>query len=170
MKALFITLTELKRKSIIDGNLDEDKLIQFVEVAQDVHIQNFLGTKLYDKLQTLITGGTLDDSANTKYKTLLNSYIKPMLVWYSQYSFIPFASYQISNGGIFKHTSESSSSPSTEEIEKLTLKAKNFADFYTNRFFDYIDDKSSDFPEYNASQEDGMYPNKDNNSLSGWVL
>jgi hypothetical protein len=170
MKALFITLTELKRKSIIDGNLDEDKLIQFVEVAQDVHIQNFLGTKLYDKLQTLITGGTLDDSANAKYKTLLNSYIKPMLIWYSQYSFIPFAAYQISNGGIFKHTSESSQSPTTDEIDKLTAKAKDFADFYTNRFFDYIDDKSSDFPEYVGSQDDGMYPDKDNNALSGWVL
>ena len=170
MKALFITLTELKRKSIIDGNLDEDKLIQFVEVAQDVHIQNFLGTKLYEKLQTLITGGTLDDSANAKYKTLLNSYIKPMLIWYSQYSFIPFAAYQISNGGIFKHTSESSQSPTADEIDKLTAKAKDFADFYTNRFFDYIDDKSSDFPEYVGSQDDGMYPDKDNNALSGWVL
>ena len=63
-KALFITMTELKRKSIIDGALDTDKLIQFVEVAQDIHIQNFLGTKLYEKIQSLITGGTLDDAAN----------------------------------------------------------------------------------------------------------
>jgi len=170
MKALFITLTELKRKSIIDGNLDEDKLIQFVEVAQDVHIQNFLGTKLYDKLQTLITGGTLDDSGNAKYKTLLNSYIKPMLIWYSQYSFIPFAAYQISNGGIFKHTSESSQAPTKSEIEGLTAKAKDFADFYTNRFFDYIDERTADYPEYLANQSDGMYPDKDNNALSGWVL
>ena len=53
-KALFITMTELKRKSIIDGALDTDKLIQFVEVAQDIHIQNFLGTKLYEKIQSLI--------------------------------------------------------------------------------------------------------------------
>ena len=107
MKALFITMTELKRKSIIDGQFDTDKLIQFVEVAQDVHIQNFLGTKLYEKVQTLITAGTLDDSANADYKTLLNTHIKPMLIWYSQYTFIPFASFQISNGGIFKHSSES---------------------------------------------------------------
>ena len=42
MKALFITLKELKRKSIIDGNLDQDKLIQFVEVAQDTYIQQLI--------------------------------------------------------------------------------------------------------------------------------
>ena len=50
MKALFITLEELKRKSIIDGNVDTDKLIQFVEVAQDTVIQNYLGTKLYNAI------------------------------------------------------------------------------------------------------------------------
>ncbi len=63
-KALFITLNDLKRKSIISGNTDDDKLIQFVEVAQDLHIQNYLGGNLYDKLQDLILTDTLDDVAN----------------------------------------------------------------------------------------------------------
>ena len=58
-KALFITINDLKRKSIIDGNVDADKLIQFIEVAQDTHIQNYLGGLLYKKLQTLILNGTI---------------------------------------------------------------------------------------------------------------
>jgi hypothetical protein len=169
MKALFVTMTELKRKSILDGALDTDKLIQFVEVAQDVHIQNFLGTKLYEKIQTLITADTLDDSVNADYKTLLNSYIKPMLIWYSQYAYIPFAAYQISNGGVFKHTSESSESATKEEIDALTAKAKDFADFYTNRFIDFMIEKSSDYPEYTGSQDEGMYPDKDP-MYGGWVV
>ena len=49
-KALFISINDLKRKSIIGGDVDSDKLIQFIEVAQDTHIQNYLGGKLYDKL------------------------------------------------------------------------------------------------------------------------
>ena len=53
-KALFITINDLKRKSIIDGNVDADKLIQFIEVAQDTHIQNYLGGKLYNRLQALV--------------------------------------------------------------------------------------------------------------------
>jgi hypothetical protein len=162
-------MTELKRKSILDGALDTDKLIQFVEVAQDVHIQNFLGTKLYEKIQTLITADTLDDSVNADYKTLLNSYIKPMLIWYSQYAYIPFAAYQISNGGVFKHTSESSESATKEEIDALTAKAKDFADFYTNRFIDFMVERSSDYPEYTGSQDEGMYPDKDP-MYGGWVV
>ena len=108
MKALFITLEELKRKSIIDGNVDTDKLIQFVEVAQDTVIQNYLGTRLYDTLQTQVINDTL--TANNS--TLVNTYIKPMLIWYTQATYLPYAAYQISNGGIYKHNSENATSVS----------------------------------------------------------
>lgn len=115
MKALFITLKELKRKSIFDGNLDADKLIQFVEVAQDTEIQQFLGTKLYEKLQTEIIADTLSGN----YETLVNEYIKPMLIWYTQATYIPYAAYQISNGGIYKHNSENATSVDESEIKTL---------------------------------------------------
>jgi hypothetical protein len=44
--ALFISTTDLKKNSIIDGNVDIDKMIQFVKVAQQIDIQNLLGTDL----------------------------------------------------------------------------------------------------------------------------
>ena len=72
MKALFITLDELKRKSIIDGNVDTDKLIQFVEVAQDTIIQNYLGGKLYTSLQSQV----INNNLTTVNQTLVNTYIK----------------------------------------------------------------------------------------------
>ena len=50
-KALFVSIADIKKKSIISGNVDPDKIVQFVEVAQDTHIQNYLGGKLYKKLQ-----------------------------------------------------------------------------------------------------------------------
>ena len=84
MKALFITTNDLRRKSIIGGAVDADKFIQFIEVAQDIHIQNYLGTKLYDKISTLIVNDTIDDAGNAVYKTLLNDYLTPMLIWFAQ--------------------------------------------------------------------------------------
>ena len=86
------------------GSVDADKFIQFIEVSQDIHIQNYLGTSLYDKISSLITGGTINDSANAAYKTLLNDYITPMLIWFAQSDYYMFASYQVSNGGVYKHT------------------------------------------------------------------
>jgi hypothetical protein len=165
MKALFITLEELKRKSIIDGNVDTDKLIQFVEVAQDTVIQNYLGTKLYDTLQAGVIGNNL--SVNNA--TLVNTYIKPMLIWYTQATYLPYAAYQISNGGIYKHNSENATSVSESEITKLTRHATETADFYAKRFLDYMNDKSELYPDYIGSQDGGMYPFRDVN-FTGWVL
>ena len=169
MKALFITTDDLRRKSIIGGNVDADKFIQFIEVSQDIHIQNYLGTKLYDKISTLITGNTIDDVANSNYKTLLNTYITPMLIWFAQSDYYMFASYQVSNGGVFRHRSESSETPSMQEIKSLVDSSRDKAEFYVRRFLDFMDNNSNLYPEYNESNEDGMYPDK-NENFNSWVL
>ena len=162
-KALFITTTDLKKRSIISGNLDPDKIVQFIEVAQDKHIQNYLGGKLYKKMQTLITGGTINQAGNADYKTLLDDYIKPMLIWFAQSDYIPFAAFQISNGGVYKHRSENSDTASMEEVNMLARRALETAEFYTRRFMDYMDHFSHLYPEYLESSNEDMMPDKDTN-------
>lgn len=162
-KALFITVRELKQKSIISGSVDPDKIVQFVEVAQDTHIQNYLGGKLYQKLQTLIINSTISDAGNSDYKNLLDTYIKPMLIWFAQADYLPFAAFQVSNGGIYKHRSESSDSITTEELNVLVRRSQETAEFYTRRFMDYMDHYSYLFPEYLESSNEEMHPDKDVN-------
>ena len=162
-KALFITTTVLKKRSIISGNLDPDKIVQFIEVAQDTHIQNYLGGKLYKKMQTLITGDTINQAGNADYKTLLDDYIKPMLIWFAQSDYIPFAAFQISNGGVYKHRSENSDTASMEEVNMLARRALETAEFYTRRFMDHMDHFSYLYPEYLESSNEDMMPDKDTN-------
>lgn len=169
MKALFITTDELRRKSIIGGNVDSDKFVQFVETAQDIHIQNYLGTNLYNKLQSLITAGTIDDAGNAVYKTLLDDYVAPMLIWYAQADYYAFAPFQVSNGGVFKHRSENSDTPEIAEVNMLVSRCVDTADFYTRRFLDYMGYNSNLYPEYNQSTNEGMYPDKSDN-FNSWVL
>ena len=57
--ALFISRTDLVKNSIIDGNTDTDKFIQFIRIAQEIEIQNYLGTDLYNKISADIVAGTL---------------------------------------------------------------------------------------------------------------
>ena len=49
--ALLITRDDLVRFTAVNGNVDTDKFIQFIKSAQDIHIQNYLGTKLLQKIQ-----------------------------------------------------------------------------------------------------------------------
>lgn len=169
MKALFITTDELRRKSIIGGNVDADKFVQFVETAQDIHIQNYLGTLLYEKLQSLITAGTIDDAGNADYKLLLDDYVAPMLIWYAQADFYAFAPFQVSNGGVYKHRSENSDTPEISEVKMLVSRCQDTAEFYTRRFLDYMGYNSNLYPEYNQATNEGMYPDK-SDSFNSWVL
>ena len=163
--ALFITPTDLKRNSLIDGNVDVDKFIQFIKIAQQIHIQNYLGTALYDRISADVIAGTLTGN----YLFLVNEYIKDMLIHFAMVDYLPFAAYQVANGGVFKHISENSESVTKNEVDTLIDKHRNFAQFYTRRFIDYICFNNNLFPEYNANQNADMYPDTDANFV-GWVL
>jgi len=162
---LFISRTDLVKNSIIDGNTDTDKFIQFIKVAQEIEIRNYLGTKLYEKLQNDISGSGVTGN----YQTLLNKYVQPMLIWYAQAEYIPYAAYQIKNGGVFKHTSENAETVSKSEVDYLVNKARNTAEYYTQRFLDYINNNSSLFPEYNQNQGGDVFPDADS-LFNGWIL
>jgi len=170
MKALFITVQDLKAKSIISGGTDADKLIHYIEVAQDIHIQNYLGGSLYDKLQALIISGDINLVANSEYKALRDSYIKPMLTWFTQAEYLPFAMFKIDNGGVAKHRGEESDTVNFSDVDRMMSKINDRAEFYTRRFLDYICNNSNKFPEYSDNNNGDMYPDKDADSFTGWVL
>jgi|TARA_R110000823_G_C15930634_1_gene499467 hypothetical protein len=170
MKALFITVQDLKAKSIISGNTDADKLIHYIEVAQDIHIQNYLGGSLYDKLQELIISGDIDDAVYSDYKLLRDSYIKPMLTWFTQAEYLPFSMFKIDNGGVAKHRGEESESVNFSDVDRMMSKINDRAEFYTRRFLDYMCNNGNKYPEYSNNKNGDMYPDKDADSFSSWVL
>jgi hypothetical protein len=164
-KGLLITTRDLKKFSILTGNLDDDKFIQYVAIAQDIHIKNYLGTDLLEKIQADIVAGTLSGV----YLTLVNTFVKPMLIHWAMVEYLPFAAYTISEKGVLKHNSETSQSVDKNEIDFLIEKERNIAESYTNRFIDYMCYNSTLFPEYTSNTNDDVQPSKDSD-FGGWVL
>jgi len=163
--ALFISRTDLVKNTIIDGNVDTDKFIQFIKIAQEIHITNYLGSKLYDKISADIVADTLTGD----YLSLVKDYIQPMLIHFAMVEYLPFASFQLKNGGVFKHSSENAESVSKSEIEFLIQKQRDFSEYYTRRFVDYICFNSTKFPEYLNNSGSDIDPDKDVNPTN-WVL
>lgn len=54
-EALLITRNDVVKFTAMNGNVDTDNFIQYVKIAQDIHIQNYLGTDLLQKIQSEIT-------------------------------------------------------------------------------------------------------------------
>ena len=163
--ALFINRTDLVKNSIIDGNVDTDKFIQFIKIAQEVHIRNYTGSKLYDALQTKI----INDTLTGDYQNLVDEYLAPMLIHFAMVEFLPYCAYQLKNGGLFKHTSENSETPSKDEVDFLVQKERNLAEYYTTRFIDHMNFNNNLYPEYEQNSDDDIYPDKDS-LFNGWVL
>ncbi len=164
-KALFITNTDLKRYSVLDGSLDADKFLQYIEVAQDIHLQRYMGTDLYNKISADIVA----DSLTGDYLSLVNTYIKPMTIFWALVEYLPFAAYQVANKGVFKHTSENSTSVEKDEIDYLVEKNRNIAQHYSQRFIDYMCYNGDDYPEWSSNTNEDINPSS-NNSYNGWQI
>jgi hypothetical protein len=164
-QALFVSRDEIVKFTALNGNIDVDNFVQWVKVAQDIHIQNYLGTKLFKKINDDIVAGTL----TSNYLSLTNVYVKPMLVHWAMVEFLPFAAYTIANKGVYKHNSENSDTVSKEEVDFLVEKERSIAENYTRRFIDYMSFNNSLFPEYNTNSNADVYPDKESQFL-GWQL
>jgi len=165
-KALFVTRHDISVFTAANGNIDNDKLLPFLNQAQDIHIQNYLGTDLYVKIQAEIVAGTL---ANP-YLALVNDYIKPMLLQWAMVEYLPFAGVNIANGGIYTKNPENSTALTVDHVDSLIERSRTTAQFYTNRFIDYMTNNASTlFPEYFSNTQSDMYPD-DVADFGGWVL
>lgn len=170
-RVLFVSTTYVKQKSFIGGQVDPDDMIHCIESAQDMQIQNYLGTELYEKFQSIVSDGTISDAGNEDYKFLMDKYIQPMLCWFSQVEYIPYAAYKLGRKGIYKAVPEGAESITSEEIANLTNRASIKANFYTERFLNYMctNGNSSKYPEYLSTTKD-MHPDKEVNGYGGFVL
>jgi hypothetical protein len=164
-QALLITDTDLKKFTATNGNVDVDKFVQFIKIAQDIHIQNYLGTKLLEKIEADIIAGTLSGN----YLSLVNTYVKPMLIHWAMVEYLPFAAYTIANKGVYKHSSENSQNVEKNEVDFLTEKERSIAQHYTERFINYMSFNNNLFPEYNNNSNDDMYPDRMNNYTSWYI-
>ena len=164
-QALFVSRDDIVKFTALNGNVDVDKFIQWVKVAQDTHIQGYLGTKLFNK----INDGIVNSNLQSPYTMLLNVYIKPMVIHWSMVEFLPFAAYTIANKGVYKHESENATTVEKNEVDFLIEKQRQIAQHYTQRFVDYMCFNMASFPEYNSNSNGDMYPRGENN-LNGWYL
>jgi len=164
-QALLISRKDIVKFTAMNGNVDTDKFIQFIKIAQDIHIQNYLGTDLLNKIEADIIASSLTGS----YLNLVTDYVKPMLIHWAMVEYLPFAAYTLANKGVFKHSSENATNVDKTEIDFLIEKERNLAQYYTDRFISYMSFNNDSFPEYNSNSNEDIYPDKDA-SFEGWVL
>jgi hypothetical protein len=164
-QTLLIKRDDLVTFTNMNGNIDTDKFIQYIAIAQDIHLQRVLGTDLLEALQTKVSGSTLSGN----YLTLVTNWIKPALIHWAMVEFLPMQAVTVANGGIFRRDPENGTSLSSQEVDNLVNQERDFAVYYSNRLSDYLCNNMSLFPEYNSNTKEDISPSSDSNYCS-WVL
>lgn len=131
-KILLTSENFVKSYTNIDDNLAAGYLSPAIRETQDVDLTQILGQRLVDKLCELVSAGTIDESANTIYKEVLDK-AQFTLAYGAITKVIPITSVKISNLGPSQVNDENVRAVSLPEIDTLV-------GWYTRKFESYSRD------------------------------
>ena len=155
---LLISENKLKAFSNVHQNVDVELLAPMIKIAQDLHLQNLLGTKFITEFYTQITNSTL--TANNK--ALLDDYISPYLVHAAVFEATPEIFMRMMNKSILIGDTEQGKAISIKEMAYLRDIYQSRFNFYAQRLQDELRNHPSKYPAYQSySSTDGMPPRRE---------
>ena len=168
--AFFISAQKLKDNTNLDDNVTDNQCLASINLAQDLNIHQTLGTKLYDKIQSLINTGDITGATNSDYKYLLDTHIVPTTIQYAYYYSLDALLVKAVNAGLVQAQTEQGSSIDNKTFRMMKDNVKNQAEFYDDRMRDYLSAESQLFPEYTNWDDEDLPPNNNSSFTSSIVV
>lgn len=144
---LLISENLIKSITNISDNIAGDFLLPAIQLAQDIELEETLGTSLKDKLQELVYNNEINLDDNKYYKILLDKYIQPFLAYAAISHLVTNVRYKIANAGILTTEDEKMYNISSNETDKVKSHYKHIADTYKSRLQRFLIFNYSFFPE-----------------------
>lgn len=163
---LWMTEDYFKENSVLNDNVDWRLVQPIMIMVQDQYIQPILGTDLFDEIADEIYAG----SVSSDNQTLLDSYIRKVIIYYVLSELPAVLKYRYQNKGILVRNSENSSAASQEEIQAQTSYWKNKAEWQAERTTKFLREVSTSslYANYYAATVTGddILPNSTNFTTS----
>ena len=153
---LLISEQKLKSQSPIDPNVDSDELRYGIQQAQNIYIQETLGTNFYTEILNQVGDGSISLSANTYNKELLDNFIQPALVAYSYYIILDNMFVKLVNVGLQQFRSEQSNPIGIKEFQYLKDQARDRAQFLDNLLRRHLVFNNWKYPSYTQVLNNGQ--------------
>lgn len=153
--ALLIDDVYLSENTPLGKNVDTSQIYPFIETAQDIYIQDILGTNFYNDLMYRMVWAT---ASITTYEESLLDTLSKVTAYYSVYLALPHLSIKMRNIGVAKSTADNTEPASLEDVKYLREEIKNMAEYYAQRAIVYLCNFSNQFPLYNKPGND-VQPN-----------
>jgi hypothetical protein len=166
----------IKENSELQDNVEEKFIKRSILSAQDIDLQNLLGTELYNLVLSelynyKITGTTI----STRIKTLVDDYVVPTLLYSVLRDVIPFLIFKLTPSSVAQN--DNNANTNVTEYKILALFRKEYEtkyEHYSNRLTFYLNENNTTFPEWNYLNTSGdnqsVAPKKDQTYFGGIQL
>jgi len=156
---LLISEQKLKENTSINENVDSSELRFCIQQAQQIYLQESLGTNLLEKLYELVDTNDINDPQYENYKELLNKYIQPVVISYAYALGLDNFFVKWINIGLVQNRSEQGQPVDIKTLQFLKQNALNQAQFNNEILRRHLIFRSNLYPEYNNGDlNDGQLP------------
>jgi hypothetical protein len=162
----FISVADVKNYTSVNFNVEDKVISMAIWDAQETYIQMGLGTKLYNKIKTMVEATAVTGN----YKILLDTYIYPALIRWSLVEVLPFATLRVENKSTVQTGLDGTVNLDLEQLKYFINLNKDKAEFYNQRMIDYLIANMNIFPEYTQVNTFDEMPASQNAYFSGMQL
>lgn len=180
LNIFYISAQYVKSHSSVMDNVEEKIITSHILEAQNINLQQIMGSPLYEDLTNDIatyqtakaaSGDTVQELnyLSQEYITLKNEFCKPVVLYYSLYESCLDMVMKFTNRGIVQQNSENSSIPDIALFNMARANFKNKAEFYAERLMKELITGSQIVGKYTkylnwvqGSQVDTIEPTNDN--------
>ena len=131
---LLISEDKIKTESALNDNVWGKFLMPAIREAQDINLSQILGENLLDEIYTRVTANTVTGD----YKTLLEDYIQPFLLYQVQANIVPTLNVKMANIGTVLTGDEHVEKLSKSDVDNFAQNIQYKADFYCRRLQEYL--------------------------------
>lgn len=165
-KVFLIDETILKSETPLGDNVASENIRPAIETAQDIYLQQLIGTELLDRLYNDIAENKLEGL----YKELVDEHITNYLKYkvLSEIT-IPLA-FKYRNAGVVQATGDHYQQSSLRDAQLVQQHYELRANFYAERMSKYLCANSDNFPEYRSTRDSADMMADPDAYQTNWVL
>lgn len=167
---LLISEDTIRTQSGLDNNIWGKSLLPAIRESQEIGLQGIIGSCLYERLCSMVEDGSIRDTENLQYKTLLDEYISYYLLYKVISDLIPVIGVKLANIGVVISNDEHVQNLTEDERSRVDTYYLYRADFYCKRLQRYLITNKELFPELDECSCTNMQKNLDSASSIGLWL
>lgn len=144
----------LKTETILNDNVGAEYFGQAIETAQEIYLQQLIGTSLLNDLCVKVR----DNKLNSDDKQLLDDYIIPYLKFKVLCEVTLPIAFKYRNSGVVQTNNEYAYNSTMKDAQQLASFYDQRANFFAIRLTDWLCANSTKFPAYHNTTSGEIQP------------